>query len=272
MNQFNTNKNKELLWNILLKGGKFNNLPRDYNPQQLFEKHISQIEIKGDMNAPLVTLNKSFLSSFVNEINMYTTNPQDLKKQQSDRFNSILKEKQDSFDNAMKLKTPEAIDFSNKNEDTPIGDIERLIEEQRAKRNLEIPKVPQTDERSVQDWLSGNSSTAPIPIGDMNNGGEFQQKPNNITIGNTIDSPENTIIDLNNNLNKDKKKKSVKWEDSVAKAPPLPNINDMLSGVQDMKSIDTKSIDTKSIEAALIKILKNQEYMINAIHDLQDRI
>ena len=97
----------------------------------------------------------------------------------------------------------------------------------------------------------------------MNNGGEFQQKPNNITIGNTIDSPENTIIDLNN-LNKDKKK-SV-WEDSVAKVT-LPNINDMLSSVQ-----DTKSIDTKSIEVALIKILKNQEYMINAIHDLQDRI
>ena len=72
---------------------------------------------------------------------------------------------------------------------------------------MEIPKVPQTDERSVQDWLSGNSSTAPIPIGDMNNGGEFQQKPNNITIGNTIDSPKITI-DLNNNLNKDKKRKA----------------------------------------------------------------
>jgi len=270
MNEFNTNKNKEMLWNLLLKQGKFNNLPADYNPQQLFEKHISQVEIKSGMNTPLVNLNKSFLSSFLGEINMYTTNPQDIKKQQADRFNSILKEKQDSFDDAMKLKTPEAIDFSDKNEDTPIGDIERLIEEQRAKRNLEIPKAPQTDERSVQDWLSGNSSTAPIPIGDMNNGGELNAggdtKSKNITIGDTVSNPQNTIIHLQPPVKE--VKKSVKWEDSVAKAaPPLPSVNDMLSNVQ-----ETKPINTKSIEAALIKILKNQEYMINAIHDLQDRI
>ena len=49
MNEFNTNKNKEMLWNLLLKQGKFNNLPADYNPQQLFEKHISQVEIKSGM-------------------------------------------------------------------------------------------------------------------------------------------------------------------------------------------------------------------------------
>ena len=169
----------------------------------------------------------------------------------------------------MKIKAPDAIDFSDKNEDKPIGDIERLIEEQRAKRNLDIPKVPQTDERSVQDWLSGNSNSAPVPMGDINNGGEFNSKTNNITIGDTITNPQNTIINLDplktNNNEKPPNKKNVKWQDSVSKQP-LPNINDMFSASQKQNS------SNKNIEAALVKILKNQEYMINAIHDLQDRI
>ena len=269
MNEFNTNKNKGMLWNILLKGGKFNNLPQDFDAQQLFEKHISQIEIKSDMNTPLVNLNKNFLTSLLSEITVYTTNPQDIKQQQADRFNSSLKEKQDSFHDSMKIKAPDAIDFSDKNEDKPIGDIERLIEEQRAKRNLDIPKVPQTDERSVQDWLSGNSNSAPVPMGDINNGGEFNSKTNNITIGDTITNPQNTIINLDplktNTNEKPPNKKNVKWQDSVSKQP-LPNINDMFSASQKQNS------SNKNIEAALVKILKNQEYMINAIHDLQDRI
>jgi hypothetical protein len=271
MNEFNTNKNKEMLWNILVKGGKFNNLPQDFNPQKLLENHVSQIEIKSDMNTPLVKLNKTLLSSLLSEISVYTTNPQDIKQQHVNRFNSSLKEKEDSFNDTMKLKTPESIDFTDKNEDSPIGDIEQLIEEQRAKRNLEIPKPPQTNERSVQDWLSGNCNSAPQPVDDMSNGAEFNSKPsNNITIGDTIKSPENTIIDLKplnamENKPKTNNKKNVQWGDSVSKHP-LPNINEMFNAQTQ------KPINTKNIEAALVKILKNQDYIINAIHDLQDRI
>lgn len=267
MNEFNTNKNKELLWNILVNGGKFNNLPQDFNTQQLLEKHISQIEIKSDMNTSLVKLNKKLLSSLLSEISVYTTPPQDIKQQHAKKFNSSLKEKEDSFNDAMKLKTPENIDFSDKNADTPIGDIEQLIAKQRAKRNFEIPKAPQSDERSVQEWLSGNSNSAPKPIDDMSNGADFNSKPiNNITIGDTIKSPENTIIELNATENKPKK--NVKWGGNSASKQPLPNINEMFLP----RTVNQKPINTINIETALVKILKNQDYIINAIHDLQDRI
>ena len=265
MNEFNTNKNKEMLWNILLKGGKFNNLPGTFNPQQIFEKHISQIEIKSDMNAPLVHLNKSFLSSLLGEITTYTTSPNLVKQKKQDAFNNSLKQREENFNDSMQIKVPPQVDFSDKNEDAPIGDIEKLIEEQRSKRNLDIPKIPQTDERSVQDWLNGTNNNA--PINNMNSGGEFNSNKH-IKIGNTINSmpDDNVIINLNSKNNKPAEK-TVKWQDGGGGVPPLPNINDMLSDVQ-----EARPVNTKSIEAALIKILKNQDYIINAIHDLQDRI
>ena len=67
------------------------------------------------------------------------------------------------------------------------------------------------------------------------------------------------------NKPKTNNKKSVQWGDNISKQP-LPNINEM------MNAQTQKPINTKNIEAALIKILKNQDYIINAIHDLQDRI
>ena len=98
--------------------------------------------------------------------------------------------------------------------------------------------------------------------------GEFNSKTNNITIGDTI-IIHKILLSIrsvkNNNNEKPPNKKNVKWQDSVSKQP-LPNINDMMSGSQKQNS------SNKNIEAALLKILKNQEYMINAINDLQDRI
>ena len=271
MNEFNTNKNKELLWNILVNGGKFNKLPQEFNTKQMFEKHVSQIEISSDMHSPLIILNKNFISSVIKEITIYTTSQQDLKKLHSDNFNTSLKEKEASFNDTIKLKTPQTIDFSDKNSDEPIGDIERLIEEQRSKRNLDIPKAPQNDERSVQEWLSGNSSVVPLPNPDVNHDVNHDSNFNpskNITIGDTINNPQNTIIDIpsmQTSADGKNKKKNVKWQDNVSKQP-LPNINDMFIKHEQIP------INTKNIEAALVKILKNQDYIINAIHDLQDRI
>ena len=54
MNQFNTNKNKELLWNILLKAVSLI-IYQEIIIHNSFLKTGFQIEIKGDMNAPLVT-------------------------------------------------------------------------------------------------------------------------------------------------------------------------------------------------------------------------
>ena len=89
MNQFNTDQNKGLLWNLLVNNGKFNQLPPKMDIKPILENHIQEIEVQGDINAPLVKLNKLFISSFLSDINRFN-NPESIKKSQTENFNNNL--------------------------------------------------------------------------------------------------------------------------------------------------------------------------------------
>ena len=251
MNQFNTKENKAMLWTILQNGGKFQKLPANFDTQRVFEKHISQIETKCEINSKLIDLNKQFISAFVNDVSRFES--PDVIKNKVEQFNYSLKQQEDSFNNAMARPIPKTVDFTDK-EDEPITNIDDLIAEQLEKRKLDIPKTDGSDKAAVQDWLNGTSNALPI---DNKNG-------RNIKIGETVDNIniENEVIDIKQTNKKPvtKQEKKVTWQDSK---PPLPSLNE---------SNNQESKLDKTIHEALLKILKNQEYMINAIHDLQDRI
>ena len=249
MNQFNTQENKGMLWGILQNAGKFNKLPANFDTQRVFEKHIAQIETKCELNSKLIDLNKQFISAFVNDVSRFES-PDVIKKNKVEQFNNSLKQQEDSFNSAMARPMPKTVDFSDK-EDEPITNIDDLIAQQLEKRKLDIPKADGNDKAAVQDWLNGTSNA--VPIDNTNNS-------RNIKIGETIDNTniENVVIDINKQTTKPEKK--VTWQDSK---PPLPNLS----------SVNTEQTKLdKTIHEALLKILKNQDYMINAIHDLQDRI
>ena len=163
-----------------------------------------------------------------------------------EQFNNSLKQQEDSFNSAMVRPMPKTVDFSDK-EDEPITNIDDLIAQQLEKRKLDIPKADGNDKAAVQDWLNGTSNAVPI------------DNSRNIKIGETIENTniENVVIDINKQTTKPEK---VTWQDSK---PPLPNLSSV-------NTDETKQ--DKTIHEALLKILKNQDYMINAIHDLQDRI
>lgn len=250
MNQFNTQENKGMLWGILQNAGKFNKLPANFDTQRVFEKHIAQIETKCEINSKLIDLNKQFISAFVNDVSRFES-PDVIKKNKVEQFNNSLKQQEDSFNSAMARPMPKTVDFSDK-EDEPITNIDDLIAQQLEKRKLDIPKADGNDKAAVQDWLNGTSNAVPID-NNINR---------NIKIGETIDNTniENVVIDINKNKQTTKPEKKVTWQDSK---PPLPNLS----------SVNTEETKLdKTIHEALLKILKNQDYIINAIHDLQDRI
>ena len=70
MNTFTNNKNKELLYNLLLKNGFFSNLSDKYlnDVHGEFEKNILLVE-SNYSNLPLVEKNKRFMQSMVKFIN-----------------------------------------------------------------------------------------------------------------------------------------------------------------------------------------------------------
>ena len=96
MNQFNTDKNKGMLWNLMQNNGKFNQLPPKMDIKPIFEKHIQEIEVKGNINTSLVELNKQFISSFLGDINRFN-NPESIRKNKTEMFNNNLQERENSF-------------------------------------------------------------------------------------------------------------------------------------------------------------------------------
>ena len=172
MNDFATNKNKELLWNLLLNNGAFNNLLETQLPaiQSDFENlmvSLSKEKIKGN----LMEKNKQFVQQMIQKINahkqpkiqepgreMYTS--QDIRNKKIDEFNNKIVQAQDDFNSVIKLKTPEEINFSdkkNEEEDKPIDNMDELIAKTIAERNLEveiITKNDNQDEKQTQKWLN----------------------------------------------------------------------------------------------------------------------
>lgn len=267
MNQFNTDKNKGMLWNLMQNNGKFNQLPPKMDIKPIFEKHIQEIEVKGNINTSLVELNKQFISSFLGDINRFN-NPESIRKNQTEMFNNNLQERENSFKQSMAQPLPPSVDFSDK-EDTPISDIDSLLAKQMEKRKLDVPKLENQDTAAVQDWLNGSSNSMPNivapPIGDNSFG-------KNISIGETITNTDvqNEIIEIGKKRENVVIEKKVKWDDEVK--PKLPDISELTKSNVESNSNISNSKELKTINEALIKVLKNQEYIINSIHDLQDRI
>lgn len=265
MNQFNTDTNKGMLWTLMLNNGKFNQLPPKMDIKPIFEKHIQEIEVKGDINAPLVNLNKLFISSFLGDINRFN-NPTMIKKSQTDTFNNNLQKREDSFKQSMTQPSPPNVDFSDK-EDAPIGDIDNLLAKQMEKRNLDVPKLENQDTAAVQDWLNGSTNSMPNIVAPPLTDNTFGK---NISIGETITNSEvqNEIIEIGKKRENVVIEKKVKWDDEFK--PKLQDISVLTKTSGDSNISSSKEL--KTINEALIKVLKNQDYIMNAIHDLQDRI
>ena len=270
MNQFNTDQNKGLIWGLMERAGKFNQLPRNMDIKPIFEKHIQEIEVKGNINSSLVDLNKQFMSSFLGDISRFNS-PDAIKKNQVTQFNNNLQQMENSFKDSMAQPTPPSVDFSDKG-DAPITDIDDLLAKQMEKRKLDVPKIETQDTAAVQDWLNGSSNALPnIVAPPVSNSNEVNHG-RNISIGETLDSStlQNQVIEIGKKREPEKK---VRWQDTsqtTNNKPALPSLPSIPTLTTDVKP--QMNLDSKTLNDALLKILKNQEYIINAIHDLQDRI
>ena len=168
--QFTNNKNKELLWNLLLNNGAFNNLREDQLPviQNDFQNLILSL-YNENSNLNLIEQNKLFVQQMVQKINsqkqqmkiyepvreIYTS--QDIRNKKLDEFNSNVEKAQNEFNSVITLKTPEEINFSDsKDLDKPISNMDELIEKTIAERNLDVNNIniKGDSKDNVEKWLN----------------------------------------------------------------------------------------------------------------------
>ena len=183
--EFTTNKNKELLWNLLLNNGAFNNLNEQQLPliQKDFEDLITSL-YSNINNLNLIEQNKIFFQQMVQKINtrrqslktyepvreIYTN--QDIRGKKLDEFNNDVKKAQDDFNSVITLKTPEEINFSDPTDlDKPIGNMDELIEKTIAERNLEVEKIASVNDTTeeAQKWLNMQEQPKKVTIQEENN-------------------------------------------------------------------------------------------------------
>lgn len=284
MEAFNTNENKAFLWDILSKKGIFNgHTSNTIHPK--FENLFDQIITKhySSKTSPnTMALNKEFLSGFVNlmrhsEKNSNTTTNKDdtlekiydtnqIRKDMVDDFNKEFTSKQNEFQETIRLKRPDEVDFADKNNEEPIDStrIDELLKQQLEKRNLDIPKISETSRefKNAADWIGNNTNTIENDsvVGDSGGGnGDINAVTSRGVVNNNNSSDK--VVSFKDNL------------DANYHAPPSKSVGNRHTSQSSRNKPSLKNglLSNDGTQKKLDEILENQKYIINAIHELLDR-
>ena len=200
--QFTAEKNKGFLWDLMYQNNMFHAIPphKAAAIKELFDRKIKTISLQILPTDQLVNLNKRVIGEMVNELAPTTAaaataavttdlphmlyNSSDLLQQRQNKFDMQLKQKQSEFEQLNAKPVPGKIDFTDKTEDTPIGEeMDKILAEQIAWRERQLKLVLQNqDKTTASSWIQtqttvGNanqmsSSSSPSPsiklkIGDI---------------------------------------------------------------------------------------------------------
>ena len=251
MNNFTNNENKILLWDLLTKHNHFKDIDNQHyqEVQKLFEEEITFIN-NNNKSLDLVNKNKKFLSSIITKLNKYKTpeifthTAAELHLKKQNELDNSYNKKQNEFNELINSHIPsQTINFSDEIDKPFEDDIDKIINDTIASRDLEIENIIQTQTNSIDkanSWISNNNPNA----------------ARNITIGETLN---NQIINNNiSNINENKMplffEKSVKF-----------NLNDNNDNSNNNNNNSNNNDNYDKLQLSINKILENQEKILNLL-------
>jgi hypothetical protein len=185
VSSFLSNENVQILWEVIIDDPA---VSQNTTTQQVFTRVIPEFyERENKKFGSLMEMNKQFISIIIDLLTNGKPQQQQQKQQQEQyvkarkekitfeelqqervsQFEKDLNAKQQEFSNAMAVPLPPAPVFSDaQREETaiPLTEMEKMIEETLAQRNLEMQKIQQTlntSQGSTGDdsWLKGQSTS-----------------------------------------------------------------------------------------------------------------
>lgn len=233
ISKFLNKQNIKLLWDVLLDELRLdtNNKQLVSNIRTVFESNITPFTSKALQTAPLVDLNKHFLSQVV--IAVYRLFPQlkqeqdlkrinigseelhepykveDIHSARQNNFEKQVNQRRLEFENSISFKKPQELDFTEKIEDDKIKEMDSLIAETMARRNFEVEQYKpilnsNSDIVDPEKWLRPKETSVNQTNKDKQN---FEQKQKYI---NTNTSVNNDVFEkINSQL-----KKKVSWNEN----------------------------------------------------------
>ena len=183
--EFNSMKNKGLLWNLLLESGKFNNISEE-NVHQVkndFENKIQKVLSNSNTSSDtLVILNKRLLENMSLELEKYKRNPitrKDVSGERQKVFEKNMETKQNEFKEFINNDKPKELSFKEEI-DSPIGtEMEQLMSDAVKRREQQLKIVLQNQDQGqeqnqnkAETWINSdnnNINNVNIKIGDTTN-------------------------------------------------------------------------------------------------------
>jgi len=159
---FNTQQNKKIVWDLMVD----NNVFADINPQH-FDNIKREFEVKMNKLAALplsvIALNKQCLTEMLEDVSKYKTvvTAAALQQLRDATFNKGLQSKQNEFKALNARPAPPSIDFSDKEEDKPIGsELDAMLAKTIAWREKELNFVIDgQDLQAASKWINPQAPT-----------------------------------------------------------------------------------------------------------------
>lgn len=285
---FNTRKNKELLWKLMYENGLFKNIDNSLSErvQLFFEKKINIIDTQKTNTDTLTTLNKQVINEMMLDIKgrkyiidqataaVAKTMPleqmitaQEIQQNRQTVFDQQFKNMKNEFDSLIQVPKPEVIDFSDNKRKTQVDtinststsiadenmDIERLLAETISKRENLVITIGENEKKNASKWINNNREVQ-IPAQSP-----AQAQPANriLKIGEEIDAD---II-----INPDRLKKNVSFDipvvvddDSIKEMNTRINeINEKLNKITEMlfsiKEYQQQAENNSSFSSSIVR-------------------
>jgi hypothetical protein len=173
-NQFLSNENMTLLWDVLMENEIFQNKPKEFlikinnlinqNLQAFYEQERNNVQ-------NLIELNKKFISLLLNHIQKMDQQPpitkktilvtsEEIQNHRQTQFEKDLNLKQKEFTNAMTLPVPPTPVFKD-NIDQPLSELELEIKKTIAQRNYDIEVIQNNIHQVKTDptWLTSQETS-----------------------------------------------------------------------------------------------------------------
>jgi hypothetical protein len=279
LQQFVQNENIEMLWDVISDEDIFKYLSQNiqYNIQQLFINNVKGFyENERTTTNTLKDLNKKYILLILNYIkttypykptkikihddestqNQMNTNElitfEEIQNDRQNKFDKEYTKKQQEFENSMTIQKPSVPDFSDKDSDGPIKEMDKIIEQMQKQRNYEVEEFNRTYNSSDQtnNWLTPQETSVKNEKLNFNYNKKSVSFDNNDKI-NIYETHETNILDniTIQNHNNDE-------EDM--------NIFSKLK----MKTMDTKTTTENKKEDKIIQL----ESKINQLNEKMDKI
>ena len=164
-----------MLWEVISDEDIFKYLPKD-SQASIYQLFINNIQ--GFYNSEkiktntVVEMNKKYILLILNQIKKnYSVNPnkitiyeepvkesityEEIQNDRRSKFDKDLSKRQEEFEDFMTIKAPPLPNFADKENDSPIKEMDKILKEMQASRNYEIEQINRLHDNNSQtdNWL-----------------------------------------------------------------------------------------------------------------------